>query len=307
MHILITGANGFIGRNLARRLLDNANPPDTLSLLDLQLEDLPESPAIRRLEGSFADPAVLADAFSQPVDLVFHLAALPSGSSEANPELSFQINVLGTQALLNHLKAQGKRPRFVFTSSIAVYGKPDAAGVNDDTAPKPDLSYGAHKVMAEALVNDYVRREWIQGCAVRIPGIVARPPEPNGAVSIFFSDLIRELCAGRPYTCPVSARASSWLMSVGCCVDNLLHAATMDTSEHRSWCLPATHVTMDALVNAIAEYTGNPDVPELVNWQADPWVESNFGSYPPIECPKAEARGFRKDVSLAALVAASLP
>lgn len=314
MHVLITGANGFIGRHLAARILASPTAPSRLTLLDLQHDPLPElapsslvdAPHLHRITGSFADPAVLDSALSLEVDQVFHLAALPSGSTEKDPVLGYEINVGGTQLLLERLRAQEKTASLVFSSSIAVYGRPSAERVSDDTPVSPNLSYGAHKVMGEALVNDYIRRGWIQGCSVRVPGIVARPPEPNGAVSIFFSDLIRELAAGRPVTCPVSQSASSWLMSIGCVVDNLLHAASLRSDLNRSWCLPALHVQMGALVQAVAAHSRNPEVPALVNWAPDAWVEHNFGAYPPLECPEAEKAGFRPDASLSELVASAL-
>jgi nucleoside-diphosphate-sugar epimerase len=246
-----------------------------------------------------------------PVALVFHLAAVPSGRSEQDPALAVDVNVLGMLRLLDALKAQGNAaqgqlPRMVFASSIAVYGKPQVPLVTDDTLPQPTLTYGAHKVIGEVLVNDYARRNWIHGVSLRLPGIVARAPEPNGAVSIFFSDLNRELANGRPVRSPVTADAHSWLMSISCCVRNLLHAATQSFNERRTFMLPALHVAVGDLVAAAGRYGRNPRVAELVDWQPDPWVQFNFGSYPPLHLPGAEAAGFKADVSLDALVADAL-
>ncbi|MGP1609868.1 MAG: NAD-dependent epimerase/dehydratase family protein, partial [Burkholderiales bacterium] len=261
---------------------------------------------VRWLQGSFAEPALLAEACTPPADLVFHLAAVPSGRSEQDPAYAAGVNVLGMLRLLDALKAQGNKPRLVFASSIAVYGKPQVALVTDDTVPQPTLTYGAHKVIGEVLVNDYARRNWLSGVSLRLPGIVARPPEPNGAVSIFFSDLIRELAAGRPCKSPVTPDARSWLMSVGCCVRNLIHAATQHFDERRTFMLPALHVSVGDLVAAAGRHGGNPRVAELVSWEPDAWVQFNFGSYPPLQLPLAEDAGFKADASLDALVADAL-
>lgn len=313
MHIVVTGAGGFIGQHLVAALLREGLPghaADTLRISALDMQKGAEHPQVRWLVGSFADEKVLQQAFAERVALVFHLAAVPSGRSEQQPALAADVNVLGMLRLLDALKAQGNDangnpPRLVFASSIAVYGKPQTALVTDDTLPEPTLTYGAHKVIGEVLVNDYARRNWIKGVSLRLPGIVARPPEPNGAVSIFFSDLIREVAAGRPVTSPVSPDAQSWLMSVGCCVRNLIHAATQDFDKRRTFMLPALHVSVGDLVEAAARH-GGTDAKQLVDWQPDPWVQFNFGSYPPIALPLAEEAGFRADDSLAALVADSL-
>lgn len=308
MHILVTGANGFIGRHLVCRLLAEAEDRriSRLTAMDLAVDKLPDHLLLEKVKGSFTDEALLAGALKEPTDLVFHLASVPSGLAENNYPLGVDVNVHGTMALLDKLRLQGNTPAMVFASSIAVYGKPAAVEVNDDTRPTPNLSYGAQKVIGETLVADHTRREWIRGCSVRIPGIIARPPEPNGAVSIFFSDLIRSLCQGKDFTCPVSAHAKSWLMSVYCCVDNLLHASALAPEQRQTWTLPAMYVAIDELVNQVDALYPDREVHDLITYAPDPWVEENFGSYPPLVCPQAEAAGFHHDGSLQELVVNAL-
>jgi len=308
MHILVTGANGFIGRHLVNRLLSNPAGINTsqVTVLDLNLDLVPEDVRVKRITGSFADAEKLTEALQAPADLVYHLAAVPSGAAEHNYQLGVDINIHGTMALLEKLKDQEEKTTLVFASSIAVYGRPSVAEVNDDTLPTPNLTYGAQKVIAETLIADYARRQWLNGCSIRLPGIVARPPEPNGAVSIFFSDLIRNLSSGQPFTCPVSASASSWLMSVECVVDNLVHAATLEHSGHSTWTLPALHIAIEELVNEIDEVNPGSEAGSLITYEADPWVEENFGSYPPINCPKAVKAGFHHDGSPSELIKNSL-
>lgn len=312
MHAVVTGANGFIGRHLVSALLRAASggstrwPLTRLTVVDFDLAALPDDPRVHRITGSFADSAVLARMLEVPADVVFHLAAVPSGRSESEPDFAYDVNVNGMLQLLNALRAQGSCPTLVFASSIAVYGKPQATLVTDDTLPMPTLSYGAHKVIGETLVNDYVRRQWIRGCSLRLPGIVTRPPEPNGAVSIFLSNLIRELSQGRPFVCPTSSTARTWLMSVGCCVANLMHAASLQDNARRTFLLPPLHVELGALVRAIADEFAISNIDALIRWQKDDWVEFNFGSYPPVQLPLAEAAGFVADADLRRLVLDSL-
>ncbi|MDG2175171.1 MAG: NAD-dependent epimerase/dehydratase family protein [Gammaproteobacteria bacterium] len=308
MHILITGANGFIGRHLVKKLLAESCllSPSRITVMDLVLDQIPDNPLVKKVSGSFTELELLAAAMNETVDLVFHLASVPSGLAENNYALGVEVNVHGTMALLEKLKDQDNKPTMVFASSIAVFGKPPLPEVNDDTSPTPNLSYGGQKVIGETLVADFIRRGWIKGCSVRLPGIVARPPEPNGAISIFFSDLIRNLSNGEAFTCPVSPQAKSWLMSVACCVDNLLHAATLEQNTRRTWTLPAMHVSIEDLVATIDEQTSSHDVLSLISYDPDPWVEENFGSYPPLNCPEAELAGFHHDGSLQLLVNNSL-
>ncbi|MBT5483848.1 MAG: NAD-dependent epimerase/dehydratase family protein, partial [Gammaproteobacteria bacterium] len=282
-----------------------------ITALDLSLELVEDHPLIKKISGSFADPEILTSALEKyPADCVFHLASVPSGLAQSNYSLGVNVNIQGTMALLEKLKDQGNLPTLIFASSIAVYGKPATAEVNDDTLPTPNLTYGSQKVIGETLVADFVRRGWIKGCSLRLPGIVARPPEPNGAVSIFFSDLIRCLSSGQTFTCPVSPDAKSWLMSVNCVVENLINAETISNADSNgkchTWTLPAMHVSIEALVNQIDDQFPEHNVQSLITYQADPWIEENFGSYPPIHCPKAEAAGFRKDENIMSLIKKAL-
>ena len=318
MNLLITGANGFIGRALIHRLLSDGTSPrsgwgpvDRLTLLDLEF-DGPDLPRVRRVPGSIADPAVIARAFDSPVDVVFHLASIPGGLAEQDYELGRRINLDGTIGLLEAARAQAigasRLVTFVFASSIAVLGSPLPPSVDDATPRHPKLSYGAHKLIGEVLAEDFNRRGWIHARSVRLPGIVARPPQRSGLMSAFLSDIIRELSEGRPFACPVAANSTTWLMSVQCVVDNLLHAAAIPASallETCVWTLPALRTSMSQLVDAIAEVHGR-DVLERVSYASNPALEANFGRYPPLSTPAAEAAGFAHDGDLPTLVRQAL-
>ena len=107
-------------------------------------------------------------------------------------------------------------PRYVFASTIGVYGVPMPDVIDEDTIPVPSLSYGAHKLIGEILAADYSRRGHIDGVSLRLPGIVARPPQASGMLSAFLSDMLREVAAGNRFVCPVAKTGVSWWMSRPC-------------------------------------------------------------------------------------------
>ncbi|WP_321859109.1 NAD-dependent epimerase/dehydratase family protein [Paraburkholderia tropica] len=314
MNLLVTGADGFVGRLLVARLTGGANLPipfTKLVLLDKAFGNVPREcndSRIEFIEGSIADADTIARAFVSLPDIVFHLASVPGGLAEREYALGRDVNLNGTQALLDACARLPQAPRFVFASSISVLGAPLPEPVDDTTEPRPNMSYGAQKWIGEILVDDCHRRGWIDGRSIRLPGIVARPPQPTGALSIFMSDVIRELAAGRPYACPVSGDATMWLMSGATIVDNLIHAALADIPpdvRKRSWTLPALHCSMHELVEAVGIHARRP-VESLVSYRPNATLEASFGNYPPLETPAADALGFRHDGTLARLVARSL-
>jgi len=297
VHLLVTGANGFIGRALVARVLADPQWPLTrLSLLDLHLQAQTD-PRVRGISGDISDPAIIAQVFSEPVDAIMHLASIPGGMAERDPELGWRVNVEASARLFQYAAAQANIPVVVFASSIAVLGQMPPAGVNDATPLRPLLSYGAHKQIGEIALCDATRRGQIDGRALRIPGIVMRPPARTGQLSAFMSDIIRETAAGRRYQCPVSAGARLWLMSVECIVDNLLHAMSMPTpvpASARAWTLPALHLRIAELVDAVGQVCGH-DAAALVTYKPDPILEQTFGSHPPLQTAQADALGFGHD------------
>ena len=299
--ILITGAGGFIGAALARRLAASATAG--LILCDRNLPDPPAG--TEPIEGDLGDPAVLGRALAAQPDVVFHLASAPSNLSEAEPALSRAVNLDVSLALLDRLAASERPVRMVYASTIATLGAGFDKPVDDDLAPRPALTYGAHKLMVETALADWTRRGRILGMALRLPGIVARPPSAAGFGSAFWSDVFHAVRGGQDYTCPASPEAVGWLMSLDCCVDNFLHAASLDADRLKgSLTLPALSVRLGDLVEAIARRTGGEA--SAVRYVPDPQIMRNFGGYPPLSTPAADALGLRHDGDLDHLVERTL-
>lgn len=319
MHVLITGADGFVGAALVRRLLQavteragqgQAVGAVRLTLVDRQFRQGPPGPGHRQYTGSFADPALLHSLSDDPPQQVFHLASMPGALAEREPEAGLQANLLATVHLLEHLAGLTRRkggppPRVVLASSVAVYGALGPDPVTEQQLPQPELSYGTHKWMSEWLLADFSRRGELDGCSLRLPGIVARPPAESGHGSAFMSQIFHALREGRPYECPVSPEASAWWMSLDCCLDNLLHAAALGASAmpaSRCWQLPVLCLPVGQVVDAIAQHLGRP-AGALIQHRPDRRIEALFGRQPPLLTPLAEAAGLVHDGSVQSLVA----
>jgi len=311
MRIVVVGGQGFIGQALVARLLGGASidgrRPQLITVLDQQIAQRSADARMRYVEGDISEHAALERSVEGGVDCVFHLASVPGGAAERDFEPGMKVNLHSTLGLLEVLRLAGGVPKLVFASSIGVYGVPMPDVIDEQTIPLPTLSYGAQKLIGEYLVSDYGRRGFVDGRSVRIPGIVARPPS-KGMLSLFLSDLIRELSAGHSFVCPVARDGMSWFMSRPCIVDNLIHAAQLDAAQvatQRSWLLPVLHLSIEDVVEAIARRHGR-EVLTRVSYQPDRALQAQFASYPPLLCPTSEAAGFRHDGSVDELVIRAL-
>ncbi|WP_297107661.1 NAD-dependent epimerase/dehydratase family protein [uncultured Devosia sp.] len=298
MRLAITGAGGFVGRKVVELALARSDCR-SITITDCSLPSTSPDPRLRVIEGDIADPlmqdAVLADA-----DAVIHLAAVLGGAAEADPEASRRMNLDAALDLIH--RARGRR--FVLASSIAVYGKPPAI-IDDDTPCAPTLIYAMHKRMAEIALETAVRRGEIDGVALRIPGVVARPDLAQGLKSAFLSNLFHAMRQGRGFTMPVAPEGRSPIASVHAVAAALLHAAvsSITPGDGRSLLLPALSVQFSDLEAALRQRF--PSAPPIT-YRPDPDVMQGFGMFGDVQAADATHLGYPADRTLAELIARAL-
>ncbi len=225
--VLATGANGEIGRSLLERL----HADGRYSVVTVDLTPLPEK--YRGLcketyAGNIMDRYLLDQiAAHHEIEVVFHLAALLSTRGERDPELAHQVNVEGTLHLLrmanNQSQRLGRPVRFLFPSSIAVYGMPDtdqkkkAGRVKEEEWNVPITMYGCNKLYCEHLgryFTNYYRQLGAMSSAARIdfrslrfPGLISAETVPTGGTSDFGPEMLHAAAQGKAYECFVGPDA----------------------------------------------------------------------------------------------------
>jgi nucleoside-diphosphate-sugar epimerase len=192
MRILILGGGGFLGRRLAKELIQNGGLVQGelvhLTLVDTAFaEDSLQDARLEYIQADFSDEATITDILQQQPGVIFHLAAIVSGEAEKNLELGMKINFYASLQILELCRKLAIHPRIVFASSCAVFGGDVSKVITDETAPKPRSSYGTQKAMVELLMSDYSRRGFVDARSLRLPTIAIRPGKPNAATSSFVS------------------------------------------------------------------------------------------------------------------------
>lgn len=307
MKLLITGGCGFLGLRLAQSLLrkgvlvaeNRTAEIRELVLCDSTSTQLPEDPRVRFERIDVTDGDAVRTAL-RDTDVVFHLAAVLSGGAEADFDLGMNINVQGTLNVLEGCRALAS-PRLIFASSVAVYGGDMPAVIEDGTALTPQSSYGTQKALAELLINDYSRKGFIDGRALRLPTIVVRPGKPNRAASSFASSIIREPLQGQQTECPVPAETPMWILSPRRAIEALMLAAELPANvwgHYRALALPGLSLTVSEMTEGLRRVTGDTVV-ERIRWRRDPNIEKIVCSWPARFAPRhAERLGFKADKSI---------
>ena len=297
----------MIGRKLVAQLAADSTlgnrPVTQLSLVDVIESEAPED-AVFAVDASVADlslPGTADDLVESQPDVVFHLAAVVSGESEADLEKGYRVNLDGTRLLFDAIRRHaggGYQPRVVYASTIAVFGSPFPDVIGDDERCAPLTSYGTQKAMAELLLADYSRRGFLDGIAIRLPTICVRPGAPNLAASGFFSSIVREPLNGQEAVLPVPEDVRHWFASPRAAVGFFLHAATLGAdaiAERRALTMPGVSATVAEQLDALRTIAG-PGVDRLIRHERDETIAQIVAGWPrAFDTRRAAALGFQAE------------
>jgi D-erythronate 2-dehydrogenase len=308
VRVVVTGGCGFLGRRIALRLLER-DDLEELILFDnaRPAVPLPEDHRLSVVTGDIADRDAVRRVIAPGTSSVFHLAAVVSGEAEADTDLGYPVNLDGTRAVLDACRALGSCPRLVFASSLAVYGGKLPEIVGEETPLTPQTSYGTQKAIGELLVNDYTRKGFVDGRALRLPTVVVRPGRPNRAASTFASSIIREPLTGREAVCPVSPETVMALASPRRVTEALLRARDLPADAfgaNRSLQLPGFSVRVGEIAEAVRRVGGEAAYARI-HWDPDPQVECIVAGWPrALDASHATALGFAADTGIDEVVRA---
>ncbi|MBN1855993.1 MAG: NAD-dependent epimerase/dehydratase family protein [Dehalococcoidia bacterium] len=197
---LVTGGTGFIGACLVDQLLERG---DEVVVLDRAQTNHWDG-ASRKPKIVIGDitnwPEVMNVFHDNSIDCVYHLAAMLSLPSEANPWAAFQVNVVGTMNMLEAVRLFGPN-KIIMASTTGTYGLDiDAPEITDTTLQRPTTMYGSTKVFAELQGRFYRKKFGTDFRSVRIPSLVG-PGIKTRAIGQYNSWMIEAAALGRPYVC----------------------------------------------------------------------------------------------------------
>jgi len=248
---LITGANGEIGRSLIKRLAEDGRH-DVVTLDLVPIADPYRKLCLASYAGNIMDKYLLDEIVAHhDADVVFHLAALLSTRGERDPELAHQVNVEGTLHVLRMAQNQavrlGRAVRFLFPSSIAIYGLPSleekrrTGKIGEEQWNLPITMYGCNKLYCEHVgryYSQHFRKHQSAGSparvdfrAIRFPGLISADTMPTGGTSDYGPEMLHAAAQGKPYSCFVRPDARIPFMAMPDAIAALLALLEADESQ----------------------------------------------------------------------------
>lgn len=294
--VLITGACGEIGQALIQSLSEEGNT----EIISLDLKPLPEQLAgmSEHRQADLLDKDVIAslegeNSFSH----IYHLAAVLSSTAELNPILAHQINSCITIDLLEMAarmsQAGGFSVKFLFPSSIAVYGLPDlqtkqsVLPVKENQFTDPTTMYGCSKLYCEK-VGAYYSENYHQLAdqaptridfrAIRFPGIISAFTVPSGGTSDFGPEMIHAAAQGKPYDSFVRSDVTIPFMMMPDAVRSL---TTLADAPHEKLSQRVYNITSFSYsAGDFKEMTQNGFPEAVINFKPDPKRQAIVDSWP---------------------------
>lgn len=267
MKFLITGGAGFIGSNIARRLVEQGNEVRILDNLSSgHLENIASlRDQVEFIDGDIRDFWTASEAV-KGVDYVLHQAALPSvPRSIENPLTSNAVNIDGTLNMLEVSKRAGVK-KFVMASSSSVYGESEELPKHEGMTPSPLSPYAINKLTGEYYLKVYWELYRFPTVSLRYFNIFGPRQDPNSAYSAVIPLFIKALKEGRQPVVFGDGEQSRDFTYIDNCVQANILAATNEKMVGDSFNVGCGgQFTLNELINRLSRIIGVESSPEYVD------------------------------------------
>lgn len=191
-YYLVTGAAGFIGSAVAKKLMEEGNKVVTIDNLSTGYEsNIPDG--VEFILGNCQNEEIIKKLYDYKFDAILHIAGQSSGEiSFDNPVYDLQTNAQSTLLLLKYAR-ENKCKKFIYASTMSVYGDQPDKPVNENAIPLPKSFYGVGKLASENYMRIF-RNYGINSTALRLFNVYG--PGQNmenmrqGMVSIFLAQAL---------------------------------------------------------------------------------------------------------------------
>lgn len=234
MKILITGALGQIGSELSQALKKIYGDNNVITS-DLRSDNIAEEfQPYEKLD--ILDKNSLAQVIKKhDIKIIYHLAAILSATGEKNPQLCFDVNIIGLYNVLEVARELGIK-QIICPSSIAVFG-PETPKINtpQQTIILPKTMYGISKASGELICDYYVAKYNLDIRGLRYPGLISYKTPPGGGTTDYAVEIFYEAIKNKTYTCFLEADTILPMMYMNDAIRGTIQLAEADFSKLKNY------------------------------------------------------------------------
>ena len=279
MKILVTGALGQIGSELSTTLKkiygeknvitsdlhssnikDEFQPYETLNILDKQ--------------------ALAKVVKKHEITTIYHLAAILSATGEKNPQLCFDVNIIGLYNILE-VARELKIKQIICPSSIAVFG-PETPRINtpQQTVILPKTMYGLSKASGELLCDYYVQKYNLDIRGLRYPGLISYKTPPGGGTTDYAVEIFYEALKNCSYKCFLKPETTLPMMYMNDAIRGTIELAETDFKKlknHSNFNFAGVSFSCQQLADEIKKHLPEFKIsyePDFRQQIADSWPQS---------------------------------
>jgi nucleoside-diphosphate-sugar epimerase len=279
--VLVTGAVGQIGSELVEALRDKYGKENVVAAghKTQPTEEMKRAGPFEFL--TVTDKKALEGIVKKHnIGTIYHLSAILSATGEKNPQLAFDVNIIGLYNVLE-VGRELKLEQIIVPSSMAAFG-PDTPKDNtpNETLMRPTTMYGVSKVAGELLGNYYFQRFGLDVRGLRFPGIISYKTLPGGGTTDYAVEIFYEAIKHKKYTCFLSKDTKLPMMYMPDCIKSTIQLAEAPISKlkhHSDYNVTAMSFSPAELAEAIKKHIPEFKIeykPDFRQKIADSWPRS---------------------------------
>lgn len=279
MKILVTGALGQIGSELSIALKKIYGEKNVITS-DLHSSNIKEE--FQPYETlNILDKQALATVIKKhEITTIYHLAAILSATGEKNPQLCFDVNIIGLYNVLE-VARELKIKQIICPSSIAVFG-PETPRDNtpQQTVILPKTMYGLSKASGELLCDYYVQKYNIDIRGLRYPGLISYKTPPGGGTTDYAVEIFYEALKNKSYKCFLKPATTLPMMYMNDAIRGTIQLAETEFSKlknHSNFNFAGVSFSCQELADEIKKHIPEFKIsyePDFRQQIADSWPQS---------------------------------
>ena len=262
MSVMVTGATGFIGNRIVRKLVERGEEVVCFDLAPPRANLQPYMDRLQFYRGDIMQMPHLLDAVNtHQVDRIIHMAALLPPDTEERPHFGMLVNIQGTNNIFEVSRWTGVQ-RVVYASSIATFGVQETFGerpVNEDDLSAPVNVYGMTKAANDFAAGKYVDRYGLDIVGIRICTVFGHG-RVTGMTGIIGGLLMSLPAVGRPISMPFHRDEPSPMIHAEDAAEIFVRASLSDRLNHRIYISGGHLATIGDMADLVKKFIPDADI-----------------------------------------------